>query len=98
MLELTAQPFANDSAAGLIVTLTGGNDANMIVNITPYMTDVFDETDVIENPKVGQPVTLVADNDEAVNGQLTLTAFFTDGTQAVILQNNVNIPAQPTTP
>jgi len=96
---VTAQPFANTTATGLIVTVTGGNNANMLVNITPYMNDVTFEPLAIDNPKVGQPVTLIANNDEAINGQLTLTASFTDGTQAVILQNNVNIPAtQSTTP
>ncbi len=94
---VTAQPFANATESGLIVTVTGGKDANMLTNITPYMNGVTfasPTNGVIQNPKVGQPVTVTVMDGKAANGSLTLTASFTDGTQAVILQNNVNIPAK----
>lgn len=98
---VTAQPFANSSVNGFVVTVTGGNDANMIINITPYMNGVTFNSPttngIIEKPKVGQPVTVLVKDGKASSGQLTLTASFTDGTQAVILQNNVNIPATSST-
>lgn len=89
---VTAQPFVNASDNGITVTITGGKDANMLVNITPYMNGVTFTPTEITSPKVGVPFVMTV-GDQAHNGTLTLTGSFTDGSQAVLLQNNVNIPA-----
>lgn len=95
---VTVTPFSNGTGAsnhGLIMTVTGGKDADQLLNITPYLNGVTFSPTSVTYAGVGVPVSVGLGNTktDAVNGSLTLTGAFTDGSKAVIYQGNVNIPA-----
>ena len=100
---VTVTPYANATGAqvGYILTLVSGKDASSLKNVTSYLvptTEVNDPAAITGSaditPVIGEPnFVKMGTITTETTGQLTVTGTFKDGTQAVIYQGMITIPA-----